>query len=95
MATNALIMAALLTCGIYDVSLHDEKISVNGAVYGAYQEAEMDKYFNVHYLFSHGSRTSIIRETPKGRFAFKVVGESVWQSCEKGGKRKTKGGGGF
>lgn len=93
MITNAalLIAASALSCGVYEVGIIGSELSINGKDAGTYQEAEIDKYFNLHYIFSDGKQTSIIRETPKGRMAFRVVGESVWQSCE-GGKSKTKGG---
>lgn len=87
----ALIIAAMpltaksaksLICGMYEIDVTDDySIKVNGKDAGVYKGTIMDKYFSYYHQYQKGDQVSEVRETPKGRMAFRIVGESRWNAC--------------
>lgn len=71
-----------LICGMYEIDVTDDySLKVNGKDAGAYKGTIMDKYFSYQHQYQKGDKVSEVRETQKGRMAFRIVGESRWNSC--------------
>lgn len=74
--------AKSLICGMYEIDVTDDySLKVNGKDAGAYKGTIMDKYFSYHHQYQKGDQVSEVRETQKGRLAFRVVGDSRWNAC--------------
>lgn len=71
-----------LICGMYEIDVTDDySLKVNGKDAGAYKGTRMDKYFSYQHQYQKGDKVSEVRETQKGRMAFRIVGESRWNAC--------------
>lgn len=71
-----------LICGMYEIDVTDDySLKVNGKDAGAYKGTIMDKYFSYHHQYQKVDQASEVRETQKGRMAFRIVGESRWNAC--------------
>lgn len=71
-----------LICGMYEIDVTDDySLKVNGKDAGAYKGTIMDKYFSYQHQYKKGDQVSEVRETQKGRMAFRIVGESRWNAC--------------
>lgn len=71
-----------LICGMYEIDVTDDySLKVNGKDAGAYRGTIMDKYFSYQHQYKKGDQVSEVRETQKGRMAFRIVGESRWNAC--------------
>lgn len=71
-----------LICGMYEIDVTDDySLKVNGKDAGAYKGTIMDKYFRYHHKYQKGDQVSEVRETQKGRMAFRIVGESRCNAC--------------
>jgi len=74
--------AKSLTCGLYEIDVTDDySLKVNGKDAGAYKGTIMDKYFSYQHRYQKDDQVSEVRETQKGRMAFRIVGESRWNAC--------------
>jgi len=74
--------AKSLTCGLYEIEVTDDySLKVNGKDAGAYKGTIMDKYFSYQHRYQKDDQVSEVRETQKGRMAFRIVGESRWNAC--------------
>ena len=74
--------AKSLICGMYEIDVTDDySLKVNGKDAGAYKGTIMDKYFSYQHQYQKGDQVSEVRETQKGRMAFRIVGESRWNAC--------------
>lgn len=74
--------AKSLICGMYEIDVTDDySLKVNGKDAGAYRGTIMDKYFSYQHQYQKGDQVSEVRETQKGRMAFRIVGESRWNAC--------------
>lgn len=71
-----------LICGMYEIDVTDDySLKVNGKDAGAYKGTIMDKYFSYQHQYQKGDQVSEVRETQRGRMAFRIVGESHWNAC--------------
>lgn len=71
-----------LTCGLYEIEVTDDySLKVNGKDAGAYKGTIMDKYFSYQHRYQKDDQVSEVRETQKGRMAFRIIGESRWNAC--------------
>lgn len=69
-------------CGMYEIDVTDDySLKVNGKDAGSYKGTIMDKYFSYQHQYQKGDQVSEVRETSKGRMAFRIVGESRWSAC--------------
>ena len=74
--------AKSLTCGLYEIDVTDDySLKVNGKDAGAYKGTIMDKYFSYQHRYQKDDQVSEVRETQKGRMAFRIIGESRWNAC--------------
>jgi len=74
--------ARSLICGMYEIDVTDDySLKVNGKDAGSYKGTIMDKYFSYQHQYQKGDQVSEVRETQKGRMAFRIVGESRWNAC--------------
>lgn len=74
--------AKSLICGLYEIDVTDDySLKVNGKDAGAYKGTIIDKYFSYQHQYQKGDQVSEVRETQKGRMAFRIVGESRWSAC--------------
>lgn len=53
-----------------------------GGEVAQYSHSTLDKNMNLINTYQNKERSMLIRETPKGRIAFRVVGDFGWKSCE-------------
>lgn len=74
--------AATYQCSMYEVEVQPLRfIKADGEV-AQYSHSILDKNMNLINTYQNKERSMLIRETPKGRVAFRVVGDFGWKSCE-------------
>lgn len=88
LTTAALLLVSLpclatdYQCGLYQVSVDPlRSITVDSVKHGTYVSTDFDKYYNFLHLFSYEGRRAIVRETTRGRVAFRVPGVTGWNAC--------------
>jgi len=69
-------------CGLYRVALEPVKSLTVNDKHGQYTETVFDKYYNFHHVFRYDGKTAVIRETTRGRIAFRIPGETLWNACK-------------
>lgn len=74
--------ATTYQCSLYEVEVQPSRyIKADGEV-AQYSHSTLDKNMNLINTYQNKERSMLIRETPKGRIAFRVVGDFGWKSCE-------------
>lgn len=74
--------ATTYQCSLYEVDVQPMRyIKADGEV-AQYSHSMLDKNMNLINTYQNKERSMLIRETPKGRIAFRVVGDFGWKSCE-------------
>ncbi|QHJ79574.1 MAG: hypothetical protein [Caudoviricetes sp.] len=74
--------ATTYQCSLYEVEVQPLRyIKADGEV-AQYGHSTLDKNMNLINTYQNKERSMLIRETPKGRIAFRVVGDFGWKSCE-------------
>jgi len=74
--------ATAYQCSLYEVDVQPMRfIKADGEV-AQYSHSALDKNMNLINTYQNTERSMLIRETPKGRIAFRVVGDFGWKSCE-------------
>ncbi len=74
--------ATTYQCSLYEVDVQPMRyVKADGEV-AQYSHSMLDKNMNLINTYQNKERSMLIRETPKGRVAFRVVGDFVWKSCE-------------
>lgn len=69
-------------CSLYEVEVQPLRyIKADGEV-AQYSHSMLDKNMNLINTYQNEERNMLVRETPKGRIAFRVVGDFGWKSCE-------------
>lgn len=74
--------ATTYQCSLYEVEVQPSRyIKADGEV-AQYSHSILDKNMNLINTYQNEERSMLIRETTKGRVAFRVVGDFGWKSCE-------------
>lgn len=73
--------AAVYQCSIYEVEVAPlNAVKVDGKV-AQYSHSMMDKNMNLIDSYQGENEMVLMRETPKRRIAYRVVGDFGWKSC--------------
>lgn len=74
--------ATTYKCSLYEVEVQPLRyIKADGEV-AQYNHSTLDKNMNLINTYQNKERSMLVRETPKGRIAFRIVGDFGWKSCE-------------
>lgn len=74
--------ATTYQCSLYEVEVQPSRyIKADGEV-AQYSHSILDKNMNLINTYQNKERGMLMRETPKGRIAFRIVGDFGWKSCE-------------
>ena len=74
--------ATTYQCSLYEVEVQPSRyIKADGEV-AQYSHSTLDKNMNLINTYQNKEHSMLIRETPKGRIAFRIVGDFGWKSCE-------------
>lgn len=74
--------AVTYQCSLYEVEVQPLRfIKADGEV-AQYSHSILDKNMNLINTYQNKEHSMLIRETPKGRIAFRIVGDFGWKSCE-------------
>lgn len=75
-------LAATYACGFYEVEMQPLRfIKADGEV-AKYSHSILDRNMNLINTYTNDEHSMLTRETPKGRLAFRVVGDFGWKSCQ-------------
>lgn len=75
-------LAAGYACGLYEVDLAPLRFLKADGEVAQYSHSTLDKNMNLINTYQNKDRSMLTRETPKGRLAFRVVGDFGWKSCK-------------
>lgn len=75
-------LAATYACGLYEVDLTPLRFLKADGELAQYSHSILDKNMNLINTYQNKERSMLTRETPKGRLAFRVVGDFGWKSCK-------------
>lgn len=74
--------ATTYQCSMYEVEVQPLRFIKADAEVAQYSHSTLDKNMNLINTYQNKERSMLMRETPKGRIAFRVVGDFGWKSCE-------------
>jgi hypothetical protein len=74
-------LATTYSCGMYEVDIQPLRFLVADGELTQYSHSTLDKNMNLINTYQNKERSMLTRETPKGRLAFRVVGDFGWKSC--------------
>lgn len=83
-------LAATYACGLYEVKLEPLRFLQADGELTQYSHSTLDKNMNLINTYQNKDRSMLTRETPKGRLAFRVVGDFGWKSCKVIGSGEVK-----
>lgn len=69
-------------CSMYEVEVQPLRFIKADDEVAQYSHSILDKNMNLVNTYQSKEHSMLIRETPKGRIAFRVVGDFGWKSCE-------------
>lgn len=75
-------LAATYACGLYEVNVEPLRFLKADGELTQYSHSILDKNMNLINTYQNRDRSMLTRETPKGRLAFRVVGDFGWKSCK-------------
>lgn len=75
-------LASTYACGLYEVDITPLRFLKADGELAQYSHSTLDKNMNLINTYQNKDRSMLTRETPKGRLAFRVVGDFGWKSCE-------------
>lgn len=75
-------LAATYACGLYEVNVEPLRFLKAEGELTQYSHSTLDKNMNLINTYQNKDRSMLTRETPKGRLAFRVVGDFGWKSCK-------------
>lgn len=74
--------ATTYQCSLYEVEVQPSRYIKADDEVAQYSHSTLDKNMNLINTYQNKERSMLMRETPKGRIAFRVVGDFGWKSCE-------------
>lgn len=80
--TAAPALADTYACGLYEVNVEPLRFLQADGELTQYSHSTLDKNMNLINTYQNKDRSMLTRETPKGRLAFRVVGDFGWKSCK-------------
>lgn len=80
--TAAPALADTYACGLYEVELQPLRFLKADGETAEYSHSILDKNMNLINTYQNKDKSMLTRETPKGRLAFRVVGDFGWKSCQ-------------
>lgn len=73
--------ATTYQCSMYEVEVQPLRFIKADAEVAQYSHSILDKNMNLINTYQNKEHSMLIRETPKGRVAFRIVGDFGWKSC--------------
>lgn len=74
--------ATTYQCSLYEVEVQPSRYIKADDEVAQYSHSTLDKNMNLINTYQNKEHSMLIRETPKGRIAFRIVGDFGWKSCE-------------